>query len=263
MPSKSKKQLKLFQIVKAYVDGGSVGLVDKWKETYPGRGFPSKSEIDKIVRISEKIDYADLEDMASGVEGDSDLGDTRQVKVGYWMKFEGWYMSRDNIKRKGAFIAKITRVRPDIKLVNFNSEEIYNYKGVRIAPLKRTKITNADSMWLDFAYFDQIMETAKDKNELVMKNEELRKLVKNTLKEHFLNENTGGLTIKHRDTGEDVSVRTNMLVQKISDESKGQIKNVGVDYDTVPPTNNLNVKWHHGDLAGTTQTVDLDDVVAI
>jgi hypothetical protein len=320
MPSKSKKQLNFFKLVKAYVDNGSTGVVDMWKKLFPKKAMPNAIQLEKIIDVSKKINYSDLEDMVSGINGvDNDFGNKQDFKVGYWIKFDAFYSDYQGNKNKNTFIAKITRVRPDIKLVNFNSEDIYNKNGFKIAPVRRPNITSTDFMWLDFAYFDQIKEVSKDKKELIMKSE-IRNIVRKTINEvsedsnfatsqenkmlmrslsqiikqikirtHFTNEElmseiskmlnqydnendinesdatkTNGLTIKHRDTGEDVSVKTGMLIQSATDEtSKGKVKNVGINFETIPNRNNLNIYWYHGDKAGTTQKVDLNDVVAI
>lgn len=250
MPSKSKKQLELFRLVKAYVDGGPDGFVIAWRNMYPTREFPDVNTIEKVVKISETINYSDLEDMASGLEG-------VDIKIGNWMLFDAYYRKQSGDVGKGTFIAKIKKVVPNIKLVQFNSEDIYSKNGGKITPLKRTKITSTNRMWLDFAYFDQIKKTAKNKNDLAMLNE-IRKIIRETLEEQM----TGGLEIQKRGSDEMVSVSTGMLVQKKSDESKGKIMNVGVD-DSIPAKNNINIHWHHGDLSGTEQTVYPEDILAI
>jgi len=250
MPSKSKKQLELFRLVKAYVDGGPDGFVIAWRNMYPTREFPDVNTIEKVVKISETINYSDLEDMASGIEG-------VDIKIGNWMLFDAYYRKQSGDVGKGTFIAKIKKVVPNIKLVQFNSEDIYSKNGGKIIPLKRTKITSTNRMWLDFAYFDQIKKTAKNKNDLAMLNE-IRKIIRETLEEQM----TGGLEIQKRGSDEMVSVSTGMLVQKKSDESKGKIMNVGVD-DSIPAKNNINIHWHHGDLSGTEQTVYPEDILAI
>lgn len=250
MPSKSKKQLELFKLVKAYVDGGPDGFVIMWKNMYPSREYPDTITIEKVVKISETINYSDLEDMASNMEG-------VDIKVGNWMLFDAYYRNRSGGKSKNTFIAKIKKVVPNIKLVQFNSEDIYSKNGGKITPLKRTKVTSADRMWLDFAYFDQIKKTAQNKKDLAMLNE-IRKMIRETLEE----QTTGGLEIQKRGSDEMVSVSTGMLVQKKSDESKGKIMSVGID-DSIPAKNNIKIYWHHGDLSGTEQTVYPEDITAI
>tara|TARA_R110000868_G_scaffold105774_9_gene290440 strand:+ start:14388 stop:15173 length:786 start_codon:yes stop_codon:yes gene_type:complete len=261
MPSKTKKQLTFFRLVKSYVDGGPDGLMIMWKELFPGRNMPNEENIKKITNVADKINYADLEDLTSGIEGDETLGNEKEIKVGYWMKFESWYKSYQGERKKGEFIAKIKKIVPGIKLVNFNSEDIYSKNGGKIAPVKRVKITTTDNMWVDFAYFDQIKETAKNKNDLIIKNE-VRKLVREVLVESEEAQDTGGLKIKKIGSDEQVSVTTGMFVEKISDLSKGKIKNVGID-DSIPAKNNINIEWYQGDLAGTIQTVYPDAIVAI
>jgi len=104
MPSKSRKQLNFFKLVKSYVDSGPEGVMNMWGEIFPGRKMPSSNELEKITNVADSVDYADLEDMASGVEGDEVLGDNRDIKVGYWMKFESWYTNSNGEKRKGTFV---------------------------------------------------------------------------------------------------------------------------------------------------------------
>jgi len=187
MPSKTKKQLNFFKLVKAYKDNGPEGVMSMWGKLFPGRKMPTADNLEKITNVSDKIDYADLEDLASGVDGDEVLGDSKEIKVGYWMKFDSWFSNHKGEKGKATFIAKIKSVRPDIKLVNFNSEDIYNKNGTKIAPVRRSKISSTERMWLDYAYFDQIKETAKDKKDLTMKNE-IRKIVREVLSENYINE---------------------------------------------------------------------------
>ena len=259
MPSKTKKQLNFFKLVKAYVDGGAKDLMLAWKNMYSSN-FPTVKVVDKIKDVAQIINYADLEDMASGIEGEVVLGDKRDIKVGYWMKFETSYRDYHNKVFKNTFIAKITKIRPQEKLAIFNSNDLHNKNGNRIEPLRRISgATTVENIWLDYAYFNQIIETAKTKEELTMKNE-IRKIIRELISEEF---ESDGLKIKKRNSNEEVNVKTGMLVQKKSDESKGKIKNVGINYDTVPATNNINVQWYHGDLAGTSQTVDVEDIEAI
>jgi hypothetical protein len=259
MPSKTKKQLNFFKLVKAYIDGGPKELIVTWKNMYSSN-YPTVKVIEKIKDVAGKINYADLEDMASGVIGDEVLGDKKDIKVGYWMKFESSYRDYHNKVFKNTFIAKITKIRPQEKLAIFNSNDLHNKNGNRIEPLRRISgATTVENIWLDYAYFNQIIETSKTKEELTMKNE-IRKIVRDLLSEEF---ESAGLKRKKRNSNEEVNVKTGMFVQKKSDESKGKVKNVGINYDTVPATNNINVQWYHGDLAGTFQTVNPEDIEAI
>lgn len=259
MPSKTKKQLNFFKLVKAYVDGGPKDFIIAWKNMYSSI-YPSVKVIEKIKDVAEKINYADLEDMTSGIVEDEVLGEKRDFKVGYWMKFETSYRDYRNQISKNTFIAKITKIRPQENLAIFNSNDLHNKNGNRIEPLRRVSgATTVENIWLDYAYFNQITETAKIKNELIMKNE-IRKIVRDLLSEEF---ESAGLKIKKRNSNEEVNVKTGMFVQKKSDESKGKVKNVGINYNTVPATNNINVQWYHGDLSGTSQTVDPEDIEAM
>jgi hypothetical protein len=404
MPSKNKKQLNLFKNVKAFVDGGENLLLKKWKETNPGRTLTG-DEFEKIKKIANSINYADLEDLTSGIVGDEVLGNQLEIKVGYWMKFKTKYKS-GNIEKEGTFIAKITKLRPNEKIAIFNPQDIYNINAVKINPLKRTNASTAEQIWLDYVFFNEIKEIAKSKDELIMKNE-IRKLVRSILNEsttiklnedltlqyadrptanspiveigydddnilykfgfnlkedeeitlselikgieiakkglqnaiegasdlssfdfqreiellkkltlfakqskidnnnvvmlksninhpnqdwidkenksindiwdlqnnqedfdsykyHGLSESDNeGLKIKKINSDEMVSVKTGMHVEKKSDKSRGVIKNVGINFKKIPNVNNLNVQWFSGDLSGTKQTVDLDDVEAV
>lgn len=259
MPSKTKKQLNFFKLVKAYVDGGPKEFMITWKNMYASN-YPSVKVVEKIKDVAEKINYADLEDMTSGIEGEDVLGDKRDIKVGYWIKFEAPYRDYRNNLSKGTFITKINKIRPQEKIVQFSSEDLHSIRGARIGAVKRAYgATTVENLWIDFAHFNQIKETAKTKEELTMKNE-IRKIVRDLLSEEF---ESAGLKIKKRNSNEEVNVKTGMLVQKKSDESKGKVKNVGVNHKNIPATNNINVQWYHGDLSGTSQTVDPEDIEAI
>lgn len=259
MPSKNKKQFNLFKNVKAFVDGGENLLLKTWRETNPGRKITDEDFI-KIKKIADSIKYADLEDLTSGIIGDETLGNVLEVKVGYWMKFKSKYKV-GNLEKENVFIAKIAKVRPDEKIASFNYQDIYNKNAIKINPLKRINASSTEQIWLDYVHFNQIQETAKSKEELIMKNE-IRKLVRNILEESFSKDNDG-LKIKKSNSNEMVSVKTGMHVEKKSDKSKGIVKNVGINFKKIPNVNNLNVQWFSGDLSGTKQTVDLDDVEAI
>ena len=379
-------------------------LLKKWKETNPGRTLTG-DEFEKIKKIANSINYADLEDLTSGIVGDEVLGNQLEIKVGYWMKFKTKYKS-GNIEKEGTFIAKITKLRPNEKIAIFNPQDIYNINAVKINPLKRTNASTAEQIWLDYVFFNEIKEIAKSKDELIMKNE-IRKLVRSILNEsttiklnedltlqyadrptanspiveigydddnilykfgfnlkedeeitlselikgieiakkglqnaiegasdlssfdfqreiellkkltlfakqskidnnnvvmlksninhpnqdwidkenksindiwdlqnnqedfdsykyHGLSESDNeGLKIKKINSDEMVSVKTGMHVEKKSDKSRGVIKNVGINFKKIPNVNNLNVQWFSGDLSGTKQTVDLDDVEAV
>jgi hypothetical protein len=330
MPSKTKKQLNLFKIVKSYVDGGGKEMLKTWYKLYPKRKI-TNNDINKIIDISRKINYNDLIDMASGMEGDDVLGETKNIKVGYWIKFKSKYQSYHGEKKESVFIAKITSLKPYEKIAKFNPNELYNKNGTKINPVRKINYYNNDNIWLDMTYYDNILETERDIKKLIMKNEnldlnkepmvisnyrkelhnmtdselaeeyanefgvdynevledmemereniikelvfhwkntlksrgelyEIRQLIKKVISESFKEkQDTGGLKVKVRNSNDEVSVKTGMLVQKKSDESKGKIKNVGVD-DSIPAKNNINVEWYHGDLKGTTQTVYPEDI---
>jgi len=259
MPSKTKKQLNFFKLVKAYSDGGAKELLLTWRNIYDSN-YPSPKVMEKIKKVSERMDYSDLEDMTSGIEGDSTLGDNRDIKVGYWIKFDTSYRDYHNKEFKGTYMAKIIKIRPKEKIAIFYPEDIYSIRGNRIGALKRAYgATTVENVWIDYVHFNQIKETAKTKEELVMKNESIRKFIRKIISENI---EDSGLKIKKMNSDEEVSVKVGMTVQKKSDESKGKIKNIGINNDTIPATNNINVEWYHGDLSGTHQTVDLEDIEA-
>ena len=214
----------------------------------------------KIITISNNIKYEDLEDFVSGIEGDDVLGELKDVKVGYWVKFDAEYTNSYGLIVNNPLIVKIKQVIPSLQLAKFNPEEIYNKNGVRIAPLKKSQYDITERMWLDSLYFNQIKDIARDKKDLLMKNE-IRKIVRKTLHE-ALKQDTGGLKIKKINSNEEVSVKKGMLVQKKSDESKGKIIDVGID-NSIPAKNNINIEWYQGDLSGTKQTVYPEDIEAI
>ena len=272
MPSKNKKQLNLLKLVKSYVDNGLEGLFDEWNDIFPKRKITQK-EIEKIKIISNNIKYEDLEDFVSGIEGDDVLGLNNDVKVGYWVKFNAYYENSEGRKVTNPLIVRVTQVLPSLKLAKFNPQEVYNRNGVKTNPVKSPKYDITERMWLDYIMFDQIIEVSKDKKDLIMKNEmkkrnelyEIRKVIRGYF-DDFLNEaekqDTGGLKIQKRGSDEMVSVKTGMLVQKKSDESKGKVLNVGID-DSIPAKNNIHIEWYYGDLSGTKQTLYPEDIMAI
>ena len=199
MPSVSKSQLNYFKLVKAHKDGGINGFFSKWKELYNNRPFPDRNYINKLIKTSKTINPADLEDMASGVKGDDILGEKRDFKVGYWAKFNGVYRDMHDEVKEGEFIAQIDRINPSIKLVNFKSDGLYNKNGIQIMPLKRAIVNHPEFQFLDYVYFKDIIETAKTKDELVMKKdthimtrEEFAKIVKEAVSEAASGDVVGG-----------------------------------------------------------------------
>lgn len=173
MPSKTKNQLNYFKLVKSFKDDGIKGFFNKWRELFGTRRFPDREYINKIIDISKKIKSADLEDMASGIEGEEVLGDTREFKVGYWARFKGRYRKPDGKIYENEFIAPIKNVNFSSNIVSFNINDIYNKTGGRILPLnlKRANIIDPQFQYLDYAYFNDVIKTAKTKNELTDKKE--------------------------------------------------------------------------------------------
>src|SRR3989304_455787 len=83
MPSKNKKQLNFFLLVKAYKESGENGVFRQLKhlEGYKPRLTPTY--MNKLIKTAESIADSDLIDMTSGVEGENPLGDTRNLKANH------------------------------------------------------------------------------------------------------------------------------------------------------------------------------------
>lgn len=166
MPSKSKKQLNYFKLVKAYKDSGYKGLFDMWKTIFGKRPFPPSEYINKIVSTSQKIKDVDLADLASGLEGESVVGDKRDIIVGYWALFTGKYRDSKGIPKENKFIAQIKKVDFNNGIANFNRFEFYNRFGARTETPYRLVVTNPDFQFLDYAYFKNIIKTGKSVKEV-------------------------------------------------------------------------------------------------
>jgi hypothetical protein len=187
MPSTSKKQLNFFKLVLAFKTGGMDSFYKKWFELFKYRPLPDDSYIEKIKKTADTINAADLEDMASGKEGDDVLGDNREIKVGYYALFKGNYKTslRDRDIKQGEFISKIKRVDNVNKIVNFQHGDYFRKDGARIFPPYRSKITSSEFELLDYAYFDDIIKTAKAPQELFEKRSPIFEEISNTIREIF------------------------------------------------------------------------------
>jgi hypothetical protein len=161
MPARSKKQLNYFKLVKAYKDNGYKGLFGTWKDIFGKRPFPKSDYINKIISTSQKINYADLTDLASGIEGESPVGDKRDIKVGYWALFTGRYRDSKGIPKENKFIAQIKKVDFNNNIANFNRFEFYNRFGARTETPYRIVVTNPEFQFMDYAYFKDIIKTGK------------------------------------------------------------------------------------------------------
>jgi len=152
MPSKNKKQLNFFLLVKAYKESGENGVFRQLKhlEGYKPRLTPTY--MNKLIKTAESIADSDLIDMTSGVEGENPLGDTRNLKVGYWALFTGKYKpagSKDEIPKEGEFIAQIKKVDNAKGLVEFNQKGFRNKYGNTIFIPRRAVVINQEFQYLD------------------------------------------------------------------------------------------------------------------
>src|ERR1035437_9203318 len=152
MPAASLKQLKYFKLIKAYKEGGIKQLYLVWKQLFGTRPFPEAAYIDIIKAKAAKMKDAHLEDLTSGLKGDNNLGDSRDIKVGYFMLFKGSFRGDNKEIKSGTFIGKISKVDNEAKLAKINSNEIYNRFGVRTVPLHRASVVDPQFQYLDFAY---------------------------------------------------------------------------------------------------------------
>jgi hypothetical protein len=191
MPSKNKKQLNFFLLVKAFKENGEIGVKRQWKflEGYKPRLTPAYMQ--KLVKTANSITDADLIDKTSGVEGNDPLGDTRELKAGYWALFRGKYRvpgQTDEVPREGEFIANIKNVNAQKGVVNFNHNGFRNQYGQTMIIPKRANASSLEHMYLDYALFDNIIKTGRTPEEVAKERdnlEEVRKIIRNILKENL------------------------------------------------------------------------------
>ena len=179
MPSYSEKQVNYFKLVKSYVDGEISGFFKKWKELYPEKNNPPRSYIEKIKKTAKEINYADLEDMASGVIGDEFLGDDKEIKVGYYVFFETKYVKNNEVLT-GKFISKIKSINNSSKVIQINKNEFYNRFGVKIEPVRAANAANYNSPYVESVLFQNILKTSKKIADIVEKRgdiKEIRKII--------------------------------------------------------------------------------------
>lgn len=200
MPSKSKHQQNYFKLVKAYKDFGYKGFFTTWKEIFGQRPYPSSTYINKVIKTSQKIKDADLQDLASGIEGQSVVGDKLDIRVGYWALFKGKYRDSKGIPQENKFIAQIKRVDFNKSIVNFNHFEFYNRFGARTETPRRLVVTDAEFQFLDYAYFKDIIKTGKKVKDIA--------------------ETREGLLAKEVFGDESFSDYTGMLAETISEDKK-------------------------------------------
>jgi hypothetical protein len=128
--------------------------------------------------------------MTSGIEGDNPIGDKRDLKAGYWALFRGKYKpsySADEAPKEGEFIAQISRVDNQKGIVNFNPHDFRNKQGKKMAIPRRAVVTNPEHMFLDYAFFDNVIKTGKSPQEVaqVENLEEVIRIVRNILSELY------------------------------------------------------------------------------
>ena len=188
MPSKNKKQLNFFLLVKAYKENGEIGVKRQWSrlEGYKPRLTPEY--MDKLSKTAEKVLDADLLDLTSGIEDDTELGDTREFKVGYWALFRGNYKPKDSnneSSKEGEFIAQIVRVDHQKRRVHFNQYGFRNKFGQTIVIPKRANAINLDYLYLDFAVFDDVIKTGKSPQEVAKTRETMEESVREIVRKLF------------------------------------------------------------------------------
>ena len=172
MPSKTKKQQNYFRLIKAYKDGGYKEFFGTWKKIFGTRPYPSDDYINKIIETSKKINQADLEDLASGIEGEEVVGNKKDIKVGYWILFTGRYRDSKGIPKENKFVAQIKRVDNNNKIANVNRFEFYNRFGARTENPYRLVVTNPEFQFLDYAHFKDILKTGKSIKDVSEKRDE-------------------------------------------------------------------------------------------
>lgn len=89
MPSKNKKQLNLFLLVKAFKENGEIGVKRQLKHLEGYKPRLTAKYMEKLAKTALSITSADLIDMTSGIKGDNPLGDVKELKAGYWALFRG------------------------------------------------------------------------------------------------------------------------------------------------------------------------------
>ena len=191
MPSKNRKQLNFFLLVKAYKENGEIGVKRQWKflEGYKPRLTPAYME--KLIKTAKSITDADLIDMTSGVEGDDPIGDTRELKPGYWALFRGKYKvpeQTDDTPKEGEFIAQIKNVNQQKGVVNFNHNGFRNKYGQTMIMPKRANASSLEFMYLDYALFDNVIKTGRSPQEVAEEKENLEESVRKMVRKAFLKE---------------------------------------------------------------------------
>jgi hypothetical protein len=178
MPAKNKKQQNFFILVKAYKDGGEINLKRQYKFLDGSKSKLTPEYMAKIIKTASTIKDADLIDFTSGIEGDAILGDKRDLKAGFWARFRGKYRTTKGEPREGEFIGYITRVDNSKGVVNFSHNGFRNMYGQTTEMPKRENVSSLEFQFLDYALFDNVIQTGKTWQEVVAKKPELYEQIK-------------------------------------------------------------------------------------
>jgi hypothetical protein len=190
MPSKNKKQLNFFLLVKAYKENGEEGVKSQWSRLSGYKPRLTPEYINKLSKAAQSINPADLLDLTSGIEGDNQLGDIREFKVGYWALFRGKYKpsgSNDESSKEGEFIAQIKRVDNQKGRVHFNQNGFRNKFGQTMAIPRKADASNLDQMYLDYALFQDVIKTGKTPQDVAKTRENLEESVRKIIRKILFN----------------------------------------------------------------------------
>lgn len=185
MPAKNNKQLNFFLLVKAYKEGGELGVMHQVKYLSGYKPRLNDVYMQKLAATAATISDADLIDKTSGIEGSDVVGDERELKPGYWALFRGKYKptySNDEVPKEGEFIAQIKRVNNQNKIVYFNLYDFRNSYGQKMDAPRRAQVTHPDFMYLDEALFDNVIKTGKTPQEVAKKRENMEESLRKTIR---------------------------------------------------------------------------------
>lgn len=191
MPSKNKKQLNFFLLVKAYKESGEMGVKRQWKFLEGSKPRLTPEYMGKLIKTALSIKPADLIDLTSGIDKEDEVGDKRDLKAGFWALFRGKYKPRganDEIPKEAEFIAQIKRVDVQKGVVNFNHNGFRNKFGQTMEIPKRANISSLEHVYLDYALFDNVIRTGKNPQEVAREKENMEESIRKIVKE-VLNEN--------------------------------------------------------------------------
>lgn len=178
MPAKNQKQLNFFKLVKAYKEAGEMGVYRQYKFLEGSKSKLTPDYMAKITKTAATIKDADLLDFVSGIEGDTIVGDKRDLKAGYWARFRGKFRTTTGEPREGEFIALITRVDHSKGVVNFSHHGFRNMYGNTTEMPKRENVSNLQFQHLDYALFDNVLQTGKTWQEVVKKRDAIQEIIR-------------------------------------------------------------------------------------